>query len=679
MLPISRISHLTKLNTLALSISFALASPTVLAEENNFKENIKSDIEIIQIHGSKTDATAIITEDALEKIQATSLADIFRNQPEVSTGGSFGVAQKVYIRGIEDTMLNVTIDGALQSGYLFHHQGRLSLEPELLKQVDVVAGAGDATSGSGALGGALRFMTKDPQDLLRDDEDFGGIIKLGYYTNNKGFKVSTTLFGNITDNVSAMATLAKANGDDMVDGHGDKAPYTETDQDIGFVKLVGELTESQKLTFSYEARADDETRLLRTHWHPSRKNPAIPQKSQRETYTINYGFTPVNNPLIDLHVNVYNTDNSIEHMHVNEENNTSKIYHAVFDSKGIDIRNTSLIDQHKIVYGFDYRQDNAKLEDLGTSYLLEGKEEGTVFGVYAQDYFTINEQLMLSYGLRYDDYELIDDKQVKHTSNGFSPNINLTYAFSDNFSVYTGYAEAMRGQKVKELFVLGYYTNEDGLSEETAQNYELGFKYMSDGLIVSADVYRSDILDAVSTVKNLDGTSSSELKNVGDIKNIGFNVNVRYSWSDFSLGLGYSNSNPEWEEHINPILDGQALSDQDWSIGTSVGTSWVFDFNYAIHRDVELSWVSNFSERLTDAGVNVWDGEALPDKSGYAVHDLTAKWYVMGREDLSLNLAVKNIFDKFYYDHATYGTYGPIDSGIAEAGRDFRVTVAWQF
>ncbi|NQY51043.1 MAG: TonB-dependent receptor plug domain-containing protein, partial [Colwellia sp.] len=186
-----RIPNTVKLSSLALAISLALVSTSVLAEQSpqeSEQELAKKDIEVIVIHGKKTDADAVITQDFLEKISATSLADIFRNQPEISTGGSFGVAQKVYIRGIEDTMLNVTIDGALQSGYLFHHQGRLSLEPELLKRVDVIAGAGDATSGSGALGGALRFETKDPQDLLRADEDFGGIVKLGYYSNNDGFK-----------------------------------------------------------------------------------------------------------------------------------------------------------------------------------------------------------------------------------------------------------------------------------------------------------------------------------------------------------------------------------------------------------------------------------------------------------------------------------------------------------
>src|SRR5690606_36828255 len=117
--------------------------------------------------------------------------------PTVSVGGSNKISQKIYVRGIEDTLLNVTIDGATQAGYLFHHQGRLAIEPDLLKQVEVSAGAGSATNGPGALGGAIRFVTKDPLDLLRPGEQIGALLKAGYVTNTKGYKASTNLFGRI--------------------------------------------------------------------------------------------------------------------------------------------------------------------------------------------------------------------------------------------------------------------------------------------------------------------------------------------------------------------------------------------------------------------------------------------------------------------------------------------------
>ncbi|MEF1231150.1 TonB-dependent receptor plug domain-containing protein, partial [Vibrio fortis] len=154
------------------------------------------------------------------------LNDIFRGDAEVSVGGSSGISQKIYVRGLEDTMLNISVDGAEQSGSLFHHQGRLSIEPELLKQVDVSAGAGRATNGPGALGGAIQFKTKDAHDLLHPNDSFGAQVKGGYYTNNDGYKVSTSLYGEVTEGLGLLASFGYVDGQNIKDGNGDSQPYT---------------------------------------------------------------------------------------------------------------------------------------------------------------------------------------------------------------------------------------------------------------------------------------------------------------------------------------------------------------------------------------------------------------------------------------------------------------------
>ncbi|GAL08564.1 enterobactin receptor VctA [Photobacterium aphoticum] len=93
------------------------------------------------VHGASAHETMVVTGtpqalpdvviDAaqLEKRQATDLSDIFRTDPEVTVGGGSSVSQKIYVRGIEDTLLNVTIDGATQSGYIYHHQAAYRLSP----------------------------------------------------------------------------------------------------------------------------------------------------------------------------------------------------------------------------------------------------------------------------------------------------------------------------------------------------------------------------------------------------------------------------------------------------------------------------------------------------------------------------------------------------------------------
>lgn len=129
-------------------IALALASGLVFANQET--------AEIVEVIGNPLQGVdTIITAEDLSKQQAQDLNDVFRKDAEVTVGGSAGITQKIYVRGLEDTMMNISIDGAEQSGNLFHHQGRLSVEPELLKQVDVSAGAGRATNGPGALGLSL--------------------------------------------------------------------------------------------------------------------------------------------------------------------------------------------------------------------------------------------------------------------------------------------------------------------------------------------------------------------------------------------------------------------------------------------------------------------------------------------------------------------------------------------
>ena len=133
----------------------------------------EAEIEKIYVHGQRISAERLLlTEEDWQKRQARDLEDLFADQSAVAVGGALGVAQKLYLHGLEDLLLNVSIDGAVQSGSMFHHIGRLTLEPELLRQVEVQAGPGDATQGAGALGGSIDFITKDASDLLLPGERF---------------------------------------------------------------------------------------------------------------------------------------------------------------------------------------------------------------------------------------------------------------------------------------------------------------------------------------------------------------------------------------------------------------------------------------------------------------------------------------------------------------------------
>lgn len=121
----------------------------------------------------------------------------------------------------------------------------------MLEEVDVQAGAGEATSGAGAIGGAIRFKTKNADDLLDDGEQFGAIGKASYFSNN-GEKLSLTGYGKLNNDWGFLASFVDVERDDMKDGDGNEIRHTSAKQQLAFMKINGQLTDSQSLSFSYE-------------------------------------------------------------------------------------------------------------------------------------------------------------------------------------------------------------------------------------------------------------------------------------------------------------------------------------------------------------------------------------------------------------------------------------------
>lgn len=181
-----------------LLASAAMLVATPVFAQDTAQSPANDDPEPIVVVGALTDVA--IDRAEIELTQANDLNDLFRNVPSVAVGGSLGIAQKIYVRGLEDSLLNVTIDGAPQRGTLFHHIGRVTIEPELLESVEVQAGAGEATSGFGAVGGSIRFRTVDPVNLLRSGRNYGAIAKAGWFSND-GYKLSATAYARLFGDV----------------------------------------------------------------------------------------------------------------------------------------------------------------------------------------------------------------------------------------------------------------------------------------------------------------------------------------------------------------------------------------------------------------------------------------------------------------------------------------------
>ncbi len=637
------------------TLALALAAASAQADE-------PAELPTLEITGQHIQE-ADVTSETLEHYQATDLEDVFASEPEVSVGGGHSVAQKLYLRGLEDTMVNISIDGAQQVGQTFHHTGRINVEPELLKAVDVKAGTPDALAGPGALGGAIRFETKDPEDLLRPGESAGALLKTTYFSNAEGFKGNGTLFGRLNDAWSGMLMATYQDLDDYEDGNGDTVPATGARQSLGFGKVVGHLTEAQTLRLSYERREDTGLRNQRPQWQASSWNPSYPLENVRETWNVGYELAPSDNPLLHLEVSAYHTENQLEQNVIGRWG----IYRAQTQSWGGDVRNTSRLGGHELTYGVDYRRDS--LTAGPGSDPDANEQEGKVYGVFVQDYWSLGERWLLGLGGRYDRYQLDGNLGERYRESGFSPNASLRFQATDDLALWVSHARAFRGPQIRDGFKVDIAPLDPALKPEKARSNEVSFDYISGGWLLSGKYYRSTIQDAIGDPE----PRPRIYENAGDPESRGYLLETAYRWSQLSVGMSYHHNDTD-------LNDGYDLNMwQHNGLGTTLGDTWTLSADYRFSESLEMGWQGRFVERVS---MDTLVGEV--DKPGYGVQDLYANWMVLDDERLTLSLTVKNLFDKQYLDHASNGDFEAIPGyegviGAYEPGREIRLGMTMRF
>ena len=669
-----------------------LSSPVVFAQSlENQNEETKS-IERVAVVGAATNLS--ITAEDIEQFQANDLADVFRESPSVSVGGSVGVAQKIFIRGLEDAYLNVTVDGAQQTSTLFHHIGRVTLDPDLLKQIDVQAGAGEATSGPGAIGGSIRFKTKDAQDLLRGDEQFGGRVKASYFSN-EGTRYSGSLYGKLSDSWGLLGYYSTVDRDNFEDGDGNEVLGTAADQDLMFLKASGYIADNQYLSISAEQRDEEGEFSARPNWVVLEGAPLYPSEAERDTYVANYRFD--HSALVFLEATAYQTSSSFRGGRFD--------FLSDIDTYGFDIRNTTDISNHVFTYGIDYRKD--EVESGPGVGPVQNAEEGSVMGIYAQAHSNITPELLLSYGVRYDDFDfqqqiLIDDYYGTPVTdepsglddNELSFNVGLEYQLTEAWTLGLGYAEAARGKQIGDGFTLDeyLYDGEDvpvvasDVVPETVTNIEASIEYSANNLKARLSAYESTIDDVLFSGYQ----GNSVFNNIGDLESSGVEFNLAYRWDSVDVYFGFSSVDVELmprEDLYSVPYNSIDINGYEFvGLGNSRGDTWVLGADYTVTADISVGFnitmVDDINiDTLHQALENGWtDSLYSLNKADYTLVDIYGEWEVTN--DLRLNLAVTNLFDEAYIDHSSVGDYSevfPSVIGPQEAGRDIRLSVTYDF
>lgn len=627
-----------------------------------------------------SDVTTAVTSEAVQATAARSLGEMLRDETAVSVGGGAAIAQKLYIRGVEDSMLNTTLDGASQSGRAFHHQSRLLIDPELIQRVEIDRGAAPASAGPGALAGSIRMTTKDAKDLLRPGQTLGGTLR-GGVASNDGQRGGASLYGLAGERVDFLLSANRDNNDDYKAGNGTRQTRSGSTQSSGLGKINWRIAPGHKLTLGYQSVQDEGTRYLRPNFWQAQGNSLMPQKTTRDTLTATYLFDgSAHLPALEL--GLFSDTMEVQRTTTTAQPQFNKPLGYRFGEKitsdGMNLKAATRVGGSTVRYGANYHRFgmdavNARPPATSTS---KGHERSDVKGLFAEGSVPLSDQWLLGAGARYDWYGYTDNHGQHIDSSGLSPNASLTFMATDALSLRASAGRALRGAGLKEAFYVDNtrWKNDPALQPEKADNIELGFNYTDGPWSAKGTVFSQRIANFITTTTG----ATWAIANVGTMKSQGYELGLAWAQGPWRTSLAVASANPQ--------LNGYDLGDEAYGLGVSTGRSWNLALGHRLAAwNLDVEWAARFVESKTATEYLISERRtATKRKAGFGVHDLYVNWRPHGDDRLRVTFGVRNLFNKSYYEQGSYAYY--VDAtgaqsgrGFAEPGRNVRVDVTWRF
>ncbi|WP_082523737.1 TonB-dependent receptor [Ensifer sp. Root31] len=614
----------------------------------------------ISVFGDATGVGEIvISQKELELLNPANIADVFRGEPGIEVGSSLPMSQKVYVHGIEENNLAVTMDGGRQNNKVFHHNATNLIDPSLLKAVRVDAGIAPADVGPGALGGAIAYETKDARDLL-DGDGYGGFVSSNYNFNSKTFQTGISAYG-MQEGLEFLGYFNFAKGDEFKSGNGSIVEGTRTDLLSGLGKVAYEFESGDRFEISHERVYDDAPRPFRANtgfisgrppWEPRVRDYTFDRQNTVFSYT---DSTPEDwwDPTVVLAYSSTRLEIPIFPRPV-PPSTISVPYPGAGETGSFNgkFENKFSFDLGSITAGVDFYNDKAELEDRFDA----STERARNVGIYAQARLEPWERTRLSFGARGDQQWFTGTTNEKWDNAGFSGNVSGEYdLIEDLLTAKAGYSHVWAGVPLAENFIMNPNWNYGtGPEPITADNYAFGLVAKHDGFTVEGSLFYTDIDDA-RTAKY---AVARAIEN-HDVRSKGFELGAGYDWGDGYFKVKYAN--------IDVSIDGKP-ADSDTGIYlaapagqfiTLLAAHSFIDWGVTIGGDVEIA--------LDNDDV----AAGTPPLEGYKVFNTFVEYQPPSHSNLTLRAEINNIFDETYSERATYGQEFGTVTPLYEPGRSF--------
>jgi hemoglobin/transferrin/lactoferrin receptor protein len=606
----------------------------------------------------------------IERRNASDLQDLFQGQPGVQVGSSLPVSQKVYVNGVEETNLAVSIDGSRQNNKIFHHNATHLIDPTLLKAVRIDPGVAPADAGPGAVAGAIAYETVDATDLLQPGRGHGALLRLGYESNGDITTPSGALFGK-AGGLEYLGHLKQSNGGLRRDGSGTVIVGSGTGLASGLAKLAYQATSGDRIELSYESVNDDEARPYRADMGRVIGGRPVPLTRNydlhRRNAVLRYSDrTPQGlwDPRIQLAHSV--TDLVIAETEQISSGRTSSLNGRLENRFALPLGSvTAGVDFYADEAGTDYRSlTNPRFDEAGA-------EKARNLGLYAQARLDMGERVRLSFGGRADRQRFTGVDGAQQRDSGFSYNLSGEVDLARGITASAGYADVWAGVPLAENFIINpAWTYTAGLQAVGADNAQIGLRAelgnAAGGPSFEARAFRTRIDDARTPDYRLGPSLRRSMSSRG------YELGAGYRWRDGFARLRFTDIDTRIDGNPSESYTGRYLTTP---IGRIVGVELAQDLE-ARRWSMGLTAQFVLEEKNTFVSDTGQRGQPLP---AYEVVNVYAEHRPAALPGLTLRAEVANLFDRSHASRATYGQEYDDVVPLREPGRVFKLLLTYRF
>lgn len=685
---------------------FAHAEQTSVVEPS---EEV-STLEPVAVWGTEVKSSSMrLDDEAMALKQADHISDLLRVIPGVDVGGAHSLNQRITIRSMDDKDLRISIDGANQNTYMYHHMGNLQINANILKSAEIEVGNNSVINGG--LGGVVRFETKEAKELLRPGQRTGAHVQATHAENNFN-SYSATGYGQLTESLDFLAyynLIERGNfevgGGQIKDANGLVVPGTdgkvrglEGELDDALIKFGWDVSQGQRLALGYEAYEDKGDYSYRPDMglatdlaiaNGLNAPLTYPTEFTRDTITLNHELEVGENTFVKT--TLFRNESQLWRDETGFLQSPPFADSAGYikgnaDNTGLNLLANTVIDgrlSHDLKYGIEYIQYDT---DFEADYLVgpteTSSEEAKGSALYVEDRIGLTQTFAVIPGLRYNHHD-IDSKVVSDTFEDLTGALAIEYEPTQSLLLRASSTQLFKGPEIGEVFVgAGLYdTPNPDIQAETGFNHELSAAFQdallgADRVKTGLTLFQTDINDYIYDYAETDTFSGKD--NIGDMQIRGFEAFIGFDIDQVSVLYTYSNARSELSAFAEyASLEGARLDREQ-------GDSQSLLVDYAVPAaDLALHWDVLLVDDLA-AGTDL-DGATKDNrKEGYVVHNISARWSPESVSGLTLTAGIDNLFDEYYASQSSrtgvsaHPRFGDLYLLDYEPGRNVKVTLAYQ-